>query len=90
MWVHHYTVCVTGQRSESEVSTNLIFPFSVLAAINLVGWWFEMKGLESDPDVSWGFFYGQRPTQPHQGYGLSLGAEGAALRVRLYLISCSL
>lgn len=44
-----------GQRSGSEMSTNLIFPWSVLAAINFVGWQLEMKGLESEPDVSWGF-----------------------------------
>ena len=61
----------------------------MLAAINLVGWQLEMKWLESEPDESWGFFYGQRPTQPHQGYGLSLGAEEEPLRVRLYLVSCS-
>ena len=56
----------------------------MLAAFNLVGWQLEMKGLESEPDESWGFFYGQRPTQTHQGYGLSLGAEEAALRVKLF------
>ena len=54
------------------------------------GWKLEMKGLESEPDESWGFFYGQKPTQPHQGYGLSLGAEEEPLKVKLYLISCSL